>query len=285
MSTAEDKCLICDKSSLKPAYKFPGLQTCTVCGFITAFTDISDEELAKLYGEDYFHGQEYNDYVRDKDAIQRNFTKRLNILDRFRNDSHNTLFEIGCAYGFFLDLAKHHFKKVSGADISADAVKYAVNTLGVHARTSNYLDMSIDPYDVCCMWDTIEHLREPDKFIAKISTEISQGGLLAITTGDAGSLNARVRGKKWRQIHPPTHLHYFSVPTLSKLLQREGFQIVHVSHPGNLISVDTALYIILVIQRKREKLYEFIKRLLGKLVNLYLPVNLGDIMYVIARKT
>ena len=279
-----NNCLVCEKDSLKPSQKYPGLQVCTSCGFITAITNISDDELAALYRQDYFHGQEYSDYIRDKAAIQRNFSKRLAVVDKLKNDLHKKLFEIGCAYGFFLDIAQKQFTKAIGADISADAVSYAVNSLGVSAEAGNYLEMDVEQYDVCCMWDTIEHVREPDKFIKKISTEMSRDGLLAITTGDIGSLNARIRGKKWRQIHPPTHLHYFSVATLSKLLERHGFTVVHVSHPGNLINVDTVLYITLVIQRRRKKLYKWLKRLLGRLGNLYIPINLGDIMYVIARK-
>jgi len=245
---------------------------------------MSDKELSALYGESYFHGNEYSDYTRDKEAIQRNFTNRLKILGQYTNNQHKKIFEIGCAYGFFLDIAQHKFHEASGVDISADAIKYATYSLNLNASVGNYLEMNIPPYDICCMWDTIEHLRDPNKFIEKISLEISQDGLLAITTGDIGSLNARFRGRKWRQIHPPTHLHYFCIATLEKLLNRFGFDVVHVCHPSNLINISTAMYITLVIQRNKEKLYRSFKRISGSLSNFCLPVNLGDIMYVIAQK-
>ena len=61
------------------------------------------------------------------------------------------------------------------------------------------------------MWDTIEHLKRPDLFVQKAAADLRPGGLIALTTGDIGSLNARLRGARWRMIHPPTHLHYFSV--------------------------------------------------------------------------
>lgn len=281
---AQNNCLVCGDGCLNNSPKYPGLQECECCGFITAITDISDDELAALYGKDYFHGKGYSDYTRDKAAIQRNLSLRLDVISKFAKDSQNKLFEIGCAYGFFLEIAQTKFEKVKGVDISSDAVECAVKTFGVNAVGGNYLELAIEPYDICCMWDTIEHVREPDKFIEKISTEISQGGLLAITTGDIGSFNAKLRGKRWRLISPPIHLHYFSVQTLSKLLETNGFEVIHISHPGNLINLETALYIILVIQRKQEKLYKKIKRLLGKLANIYVPVNLSDIMYIVARK-
>ena len=279
-------CPICGAEELKEIKKYPGLLQCNICSFITADIDLSENEAEALYGKDYFHGQEYSDYTRDKVIIQKNFSKRVKTLFEYKQESHKRLFEIGCAYGFFLDLVKGEFESSKGVDISADAVNYAVNEVGVNAESGNYLNMDIEPYDVCCMWDTIEHVKEPERFIEKISSEISSNGLLAITTSDIASLNAKIRGKKWRQIHPPTHLHYFSVATLSRLLKRFGFSVIHVSHPGNLINIETALYIIFALKRGNTALYEKLLKIINKL--RFLPknilVNTFDFMYIIAKK-
>jgi len=269
-----------------PVKKYDRLLECRTCGFITADINLTEEEAETLYGKDYFHGQEYSDYTRDKNILQKNFSGRLKTLRKFLKDSHTDLLEIGCAYGFFLDLAGSSFKSVKGIDISADAAAYAANTLNVNAVSGNFLETEMKPYDICCMWDTIEHLCEPERFIEKISNEISPGGLLAVTTGDIGSLNAKMRGKNWRQIHPPTHLHYFSVKTLKKLLDRYGFKTVHTSHPGNLINVETALYTILCLKRDKKKLYEKVIKIFRKikLAQLNIPVNFFDFMYIVAQK-
>jgi len=271
---------------MHPSKKYKRLLECPACGFITADVSITKEEAEKLYGKDYFHGQEYSDYTRDKNILQKNFSHRLKTLGKFIQSSHTSLLEIGCAYGFFLDISRTIFKQVKGIDISADAVKYASDTFSVETSAGSFLEMDTKQYDVCCMWDTIEHLSEPEKFIEKISNEISQGGLLAITTSDMGSLNAKMRGNNWRQIHPPTHLHYFSVKTLKKLLDRYGFKTVHVSHPGNLINVETALYTILCLKRDKTKLYERVIKIFRKLrlAQLNIPVNFFDFMYIIALK-
>ena len=279
-------CLVCTASPMLQSKRYAGLLVCDSCGFITADMHITEEEAEKLYGKDYFHGQEYSDYTRDKTIIQKNFSHRLKTLGRFIKDSHSNLLEIGCAYGFFLDLSKDLFKSVKGIDISADAVEYAVNVLKVNATAGDFTETEATAYDICCMWDTIEHLREPDRFIEKISAEISTGGLLAITTSDIGSFNARIRGKKWRQIHPPTHLHYFSVKTLKRLLDRCGFDTIHISHPANIINVETALYTILCLKRGKTELYERLTKIIRKIkiIPMNVPVNFFDTMYIIARK-
>ena len=48
--------------------------------------------------------------------------------------------------------------------------------------------------DVVCMWDTIEHLQHPHLYIERASANMNRGGVIAITTGDIGSLMARMRG-------------------------------------------------------------------------------------------
>ena len=83
-------------------------------------------------------------------------------------------------------------------------------------------------------------------------------------------------------IHPPTHMHYFSVATASKLLERHGFDVVHASHPGNSRGLRFILYFILVLQMKRPEIYAMLKS--WSLFDLRLTLNLFDIMYIIARR-
>jgi predicted TPR repeat methyltransferase len=80
------------------------------------------------------------------------------------------------------------------------------------------------------MWDVIEHLPNPDAIIAGAAHLIRPGGHIALTTGDIGSLNARIRGDAWRMIHPPTHLFYFDRISIGRLLAKHGFEVVSFGH-------------------------------------------------------
>jgi 2-polyprenyl-3-methyl-5-hydroxy-6-metoxy-1,4-benzoquinol methylase len=278
----ETCCLVCSES-LGPS-RLPGLVRCVACGFVTTSLGITDAELADLYGRDYFHGQEYHDYVAEADNLRLNFQRRIKVLKMLAPDlAAAELFEIGCAYGFFLNEISAHVRAASGIDISADAICHAVTKQNVNARAANYLAFDLGhPVDVIAMWDTIEHLRRPDLFVAKAARDLKPGGLLAITTGDIDALNARLRGKSWRMIHPPTHLHYFSAATLKRLLARHGFEVVHVSHPGNARKLRSVLYFISVLKANKPAVYQALERF--PVFNLSLTVNLFDIMYVVGRK-
>jgi SAM-dependent methyltransferase len=261
----------------------PGLLECSSCGFISADVSISDEELRTLYGEDYFHGKEYLDYIAEEESLRLNFRDRVSELKKLvPNWSSADLFEVGCAYGFFLSEMKAQVRSASGIDIAGEAVSYGVRELGVDARQGDYLTFYLPAkVDVITMWDTIEHLRRPDLFVAKAASDLRPGGILAVTTGDVGSLNARMRGRHWRMIHPPTHLHYFSVSTMKKLFEANGLEIVHVSHPGISRRLRSMLYFIFVLKVQRPQIYHRLKSL--PIFNFRLRMNLFDVMYVVGR--
>jgi len=197
--------------------------------------------------------------------------------------NQKNLFEIGCAHGFFLAVAKSRFRAVAGIDISDDAIAYACRTLRVEAISSEFLTHQFvtEPH-VVCMWDTIEHLRQPDLYIKKIAHSLPRGGLFALTTSDADSWLARTRGSKWRQIHPPTHLHYFSRKTLRRLLQRNGFEIKYIRTEGMYRRADTMAYIILCLKHNFRDLYGSLSK--TRLLNWDVYLNLGDIIFVVAEK-
>ena len=94
---------ICCENSISCAY-LKGLRRCTLCGHVWADTMLSDEEMQALYASKYFQGQVYLDYEKEQPALRRNFIGRLVELQKmYPRGSH--LWEIGTAYGFFLDEA------------------------------------------------------------------------------------------------------------------------------------------------------------------------------------
>jgi 2-polyprenyl-3-methyl-5-hydroxy-6-metoxy-1,4-benzoquinol methylase len=275
-------CLVCDGTY--GSSRLPGLKQCTSCGFITADLAISDEALASLYGKDYFHGDEYRNYVSEEGSLKANFRRRIETLTEIvAGLQGKRLFEIGCAYGFFLDEVRGDVLSAQGIDIVEDGTRFARDVKHVDAITGNYLEFKPDgQVDVITMWDTIEHLPRPDLFIEKAADHVSPGGYIALTTGNISSLNARLRGRHWRMIHPPTHLHYFSVSTLSRLLETRGFEVLHVSHPGNARDLRSVLHFILDLRLGWSGLYQRIAS--WRIFDLSLTLNLFDIMFIVARR-
>lgn len=276
--TQNHSCLVCDHSNLIPYLR--GLLKCVSCGFVTVDLKLNQEDLKGIYGKEYFFGNEYVDYKRDKDILQNNFSRRLKTITKYKKGG--SLVEVGCAYGFFLELAKKYFD-VKGFEICQDAVDFAKGlSLDVENCDFAKADILKSSIDVVTMWDVIEHLADPQLYISKANYILTQGGLLCITTGDIGSINAQIRREKWRLIHPPTHIHYFSRKTLALLLHKHGFDVVYNKYCGFSRSIDNICYNIFVLRKKVPWIYNLMRGTGMTAVNLYL--NLYDIMYLIARK-
>ncbi|HOB76031.1 MAG TPA: class I SAM-dependent methyltransferase [Phycisphaerae bacterium] len=277
--TRESACLVCGCSHMTPHLEI--LQRCSGCGFVTARLD-APVDVRQIYEGRYFTGEEYLDYLADEPFFRKNFRKRLREL--LRRCSGGRLLEIGAAYGFFLDMAREHFDVV-GYEINPEAVRHAREVLGVDVRTDDFLTAGVEdlggPVDMTVMWDVIEHLERPDLFLAHIAEVSRPGALIYITTGDIGSALARRRGRRWRMIHPPSHLHYFDRRTLPQLLARYGFGTLEVRSVGVARSFRQVLYSILVLGLQRPRAYEALKKFVPPAWGFTL--NTFDIMQVVAR--
>jgi SAM-dependent methyltransferase len=277
------ECPACGDRRLRPHYE--GMHRCSGCGHVFVDHDLGPADFEKLYERGYFFGEEYVDYVADQAVLQRNFASRLEVLRRFLPPgAARSLLEIGCAYGWFLELVKHEFSPCRGIDITADGVATA-RARGLDAVQGDVLtaDLGTAPYDVVCLWDTIEHLPHPERTLARARELTRPGSIVALTTGDIGSLMARVRGRRWRLIHPPTHLHYFTRPSVRAMLRRNGFEVLHLEACGFYRSVRNMSHNLLELRSPRLAPAHawLVRRGLGKAM-IYL--NLFDIMYVVARR-
>ena len=69
--------------------------------------------------------------MAEEQSLKLNFQLRISTLQQLiPNLGTSELFEIGCAYGFFLDQVRGAVRSVAGVDISADAVAFAVASVG-----------------------------------------------------------------------------------------------------------------------------------------------------------
>lgn len=278
-----NNCIVCHSN--RSTLIYPGILKCDDCDYVFANLKLSQSDFELLYSSDYFNGEEYSDYLTDRVNHERNFKLRLKQLNKYIDLSkYNSLLEIGCAYGFFLNLVKNRFERVVGVDVTSSGISYAKDKLQLDVYKSDLLkwDFKGKNFNIACMWDVIEHLKSPDLYLEKISKNMASGGVIALTTGDIDSIMAKLRGKRWRLIHPPTHAHYFSKNTLTRLLDRYGYDVVNIEYCGSYRSIDNIAYNIFVLRLKIPFIYKILKNI--RITSLSVYLNLYDIMYVIAKK-
>ncbi|HEY9515401.1 MAG TPA: class I SAM-dependent methyltransferase [Gemmatimonadaceae bacterium] len=205
---------------------------CADCTLRFLWPQPGSDEQTTLYSEQYFHSAEgldqgYAEYVSQADNHRATFRDRLRLLPAPSGEAR--LLDVGAAAGFFVEQAAAAGWRAEGIELSRWATDYATNVVGVPVREgtlrgAGFADRS---FDAVTMWEVIEHLPDPRAELAETRRILRPGGMLHFSTPDAGSIVAKLSGKRWlgwRKI--PEHLFYFDLASLGRLLSNEGFEIV-----------------------------------------------------------
>ncbi len=275
-------CNVCKKYNLSKIYS--DLIKCNDCNHVFANLDLDENQIKKIYEETYFFGGEYINYLEDKKLIEKNAKLRLKIINKYlKNLGNKKLLEIGCAYGFFMNFVNNFFKKTVGFDVSKKSIEYAKKKFNLNVFHDDFINKNIeDKFDIVCMWDVISHLNNPDLYLKKINKLTNDDGILALTTGNIASFNARFSKQNWRLIHPPSHIHYFSKESIANILKNNGFEIIYFKHCGYYRSLKFMLLSVKFINKNFNWLNRFFD--IFPILNIGIYLNMYDIMYVIAKK-
>jgi len=288
MSEKLKKCIICGGRVFKDYSE--KVVRCEGCSLVVAKEIPTLKEIDDIYQKEYFFGKEYINYKADRFALEWNFKGRIKSLGHMIKPG-DKIIEIGCAYGYFLNLVKDKVASHTGFDVTKDGVEHAKKQFGLNATTEDFIkyDIKDNSVDNVFMWDVIEHLVHPDEYIEKIARVLKTGGRLALTTGDVDALLSRIQKGKWRMIHPPTHIYYFNPKTIRLLLQKYGLAIETTKYHSVNRNVDSIFNMMIGNKKARKentKFYDFCYSLAKKmkLDKMNVPINTFDIMQVVARK-
>jgi len=249
---------------------------CSSCGLGRAESPGFDP--AAYYTADYFSGRHadgYADYLGAEPVLRREFARSVDFVRRYRRGGK--LLELGCAYGFFLMEAARHFE-VAGIELAADAAEHGRRAgLAVLQGTADEAKLrQIGPVDVIVLFDVIEHLPEPRETLALCRRHLNPGGIIVITTGDFGSLAAKLTGTRWRLMTPPQHLWFFTRQSMHRLASGLGLAVEHLDHPWKIVPLS------LIVFQLRRMLGLRTGAMAGA-SGIGVPVNLFDAMRVVLR--
>jgi SAM-dependent methyltransferase len=265
---------------------------CPSCGLVFRAELPPEQALGEIYDEDYFrdrrdgpdrHG--YADYLRDEALHRANARRRLGLLAA-HTPHPGRILDVGSAAGFFVDEARHAGWDALGVDVSPAMVEWGRSHLGASLICSTFTQSNLpaQPFDAITMWDYIEHSVDPRADLAKARTLLRPGGILALSTGDIGSLVARASGRRWHLLTPEHHNFFFDRTTLGQLLDETGFTVRDARHRGAVYSIAHALYK-LSGHGRGHRLRRAVQRLgTSRLGAAGIPLNLFDVVTVAAER-
>lgn len=212
-------CPICSAQNTKPMERYADsfLQLCNECTFIFSREYPEATEISSYYQENYNLTRYFSSITKKR------YEKLLESFEPYRKT--NKLLDVGCGYGFFLEVAKEKGWEVHGIEISKKASdecrEKGINMF--HGSLANS-DFDSELFDVIISIEVIEHLTDPTVLLKQSNAFLRKGGLMYITTPNFNSYLRYKLKEQYDVIDYPNHLCYFTAKTLRKVCESNGFK-------------------------------------------------------------
>jgi 2-polyprenyl-3-methyl-5-hydroxy-6-metoxy-1,4-benzoquinol methylase len=142
----------------------------------------------------------------------------------------NRLLDVGCAAGNLIQRYRDLGWDVKGVEMSANAVEIARGRgLDVHLGTIYEAPFETGSFDMIVLSHVIEHVLEPDRFLARCAEFLAPGGLLVLATPNADGIGLSLYGSCWFPLDAPRHLMLFDPKTIRMLGEKAGLSPVRIA--------------------------------------------------------
>ncbi len=209
------------------------LRACTGCGHRFAGIRPDGGALAAIYGDDYFT-REYGDYHAEAGPLAARGAAYRRVVAPWR--ASGRVLDVGAAAGYVLEgFTAGSTWSGTGIELNASMAQ-AARARGVDVRAGTVESVPLDgAFDAVLLVQVIAHLPDPIGTLARLRERTASGGVWVVETWDRDSAVARVLGRRWHEINPPSVLHWFSRRSLDALMAKLGFARVATGRPRKTI--------------------------------------------------
>lgn len=211
---------------------------CRRCGFIHVVPLPTCRELERAYRPNYY-GKEKPDFIdrqrRDREWWEVVYRERYEMLERLLPASRRRILDIGCGPGFFLAHGRERGWSGLGFEPARQAAEHA-RSVGLEVIEAFFrpgATRGIGRFDVVYLHEVLEHVANPAGVLKLARRLLAPGGILFVCVpNDYNPLQRLLRlqlGYPPWWLSPPHHLNYFSLRSLSRLIERCGFSVEHKS--------------------------------------------------------
>jgi SAM-dependent methyltransferase len=204
---------------------------CAACGIVSLDPRPKETELPRIYpGNYYAYDFTENPSLghRVKTLLDRRAVRAY--LRHVRGGPGNVL-DVGCGDGRLLRIFGECGippEKLYGMELDQQAVDRA-RARGLQVVRGRFEDVAYADgfFSLAVLQQVIEHVPDPRGFVRRLHRVLAPGGAAVVETPNVASWDHAVfRKSYWGGYHIPRHFFLFDRPSLSRLLDEEGFDVV-----------------------------------------------------------
>lgn len=241
-SCGEDKSPV---SFVKNDYSY---KVCQACNNLFCSPRPNEEQLKYLYSESKssaYWSKEFFPAVCEarKEKLFKPKAKKIKELLSLRNIKINTLCDIGAGHGLFLEEISKTLEEVNLFAIEPDLNSAKIcegKGIEVLNKTVENSSEWSDKFDFVISSEVIEHVYDPQVFIAGLHSLLKEDGYLLITGLGYEGFDILTLQADSKAVTPPHHLNFFSIKGFEQIFSKAGFSKFDIWTPGKL-DVDIVL--------------------------------------------
>lgn len=227
-----------------PSYHIDGYSylRCPQCSYLRLIDDAPEPAVTGIYSDAYFFGQAnagYADYLSEGALLRAQGHRYGRLLQHFAQPG--PLLDVGTAAGFILAGLCDYGWEGEGIDVNASMCEWARSNLKLHVTRESLERYTSDvPFSAITMVQVAAHFFDVFSAFENASMLTAKGGIWLIETWNARSLTARLMGKRWHELSPPSVRRIFTPGSLARLAKRYGMEPIAFGRPVKRILVSHA---------------------------------------------
>jgi SAM-dependent methyltransferase len=249
---------------------------CLSCGLVRSDPVLDEATLGHLYAESTF---DYEAETANLKATYGRYLARLRAL----SSKQDSLLEIGCGDGFFLEQAlTQGYTTVRGVEPSEAAIKGASPLVRDQIvcdvmRPGLFAD---GEFDAICLFQVFDHVPHPEVVLEACHAALRPGGLILCLNHNVESVSAHVMGER-SPIVDIEHTYLYGPATMRRIFEAGGFKVLKQGHVKNTYSVSYVTHLVPIPARPKALALATLGR--SRVGRIAVPVPLGN-LYLIASR-
>lgn len=149
--------------------------------------------------------------------------RKLSLINKYANTS-KTILDIGCGTGEFLITARKNNWNTLGVEINDEARNKSSKK---NITTYKFIEeVKSSQFNIITLWHVLEHLKDLNGTITKISSLLDTDGTLIIAVPNYKSYDANYYKEYWAAYDTPRHLWHFSQKSISTIFENHNLKVV-----------------------------------------------------------
>ncbi len=228
-----DHCPVCASPQRREYVRFDEVRfdECERCGSVYKAFERAALLPEGFYEASYFHGRKSGRDKRFEHRVRKSMRWLSGAQEAGREPGPGQVLDVGCSFGYVLEAAKRLGHGAAGVDVSQYAVKVCRERgYEAHAGTLERLPLEAGRFTLAHLKHVLEHTATPGAALAEVSRVCAPGAALLVAVPDLDYWKGRRRRRTYRYFRPDDlgaqHYVYYSVESLCRLLEANGFQVV-----------------------------------------------------------